>query len=56
MTWGGLAWWSSGKDSGPMQGAQVQSLVGEPSSHLPQLRVRMPHLKIPHAATKTWSS
>ena len=26
------------------------------TSHMPQLRVRMPQLKIPRATTKTWSS
>ena len=37
----------------PMQGARVQSLVGEvdPTCML-QLRVRMPQLRSPHATTK----
>ena len=37
----------------PVQGAQVQSLVGElDPTCMPQLRVRMPQLRSPHAATK----
>ena len=37
----------------PMQGLQVQSLVREPDPHMLQLRVHMPQLKVPRAATKT---
>ena len=45
--WEGLPWWSSGWDSMlPMQGAWVQSLVGELDPAC------MPQLRIPHAATK----
>ena len=54
----GLPWWSSGLVSVlPMQGAWVWSLVGEldPTCML-QLQVRMPQLKILHAATKTLHS
>ena len=39
----------------PMQGAWVQSLVREwDPTCMPQLRVRMPQLRSPCAATKTW--
>ena len=43
------------KTAVPMQGGQVQSLV-RTRCHLPQLRVCLTQLKIPHAATNTWSS
>ena len=51
----GLPWWHSGSDSKlSMQGAWVQSLVRElDPTCMPQLRVRMPQLKSPRAATKT---
>ena len=55
MSVGGvLLWWCSGWDSAlPMQGAQLRSLVREldPTCML-QLRVCMPQLRSPGAATK----
>ena len=36
-----------------MQGAWVQSPVGESRSHVPQLRAHILQLKIPRTATKT---
>ena len=49
----GLPSWRSGKDSVlPMQGAQVRSLVRE-LDPTRMLRVCMPQLRSPRAATKT---
>ena len=43
----GPPWWSSGQDSLlPVQGAKVPTLVRELRSHLMQLSVYLPQLKI----------
>ena len=54
----GSSWWSGGWDLPlPVQRAQVQSLVRELDSHMPQFKGSCASTtKIPRAATKTWQS
>jgi len=51
----GLPWRSSDWDFAlPMQGPRLIPGQGT-GSHMAHLRVRVPQLKVPHAATNTWN-